>query len=208
MWYFMKIYSFPYSLPSYRVRLAASMLNIEFATVNVDLMAGEHKTENYLEINPLGKIPALTDVYNSKEVTVTDSMAILRYLARKSENGQWYPESEMATAADIDVCLSLVANELFDSVEKGRIIKAFKMIDEAQYPACSSLAYELFNYIDNRLNDSTYLVSNTATIADIAVLSTMVYFEEAGLTLENYLSIQRWMSDMKTLEGFIEPTLM
>ncbi|MGX9522985.1 glutathione S-transferase family protein [Vibrio mediterranei] len=204
----MNIYSFPYSLPSYRARLAASMLGLSFETVNVDLMAGEHKSQDYLDINSLGKIPALTDNYRGKLLTVTDSIAILRYLARLSDNDAAYPESELDTAAKIDVYLSMVANELFDSVETGRIIKTFKMKDESEYPACSGLAYELFEQLDKDLAQSKYLVSDQMTIADIAVLSTLIYFGEAGLSLDNYPNIERWMKDMKATNGYISPVLM
>ncbi|GEA61225.1 glutathione S-transferase family protein [Vibrio comitans] len=204
----MDIYSFPYSLPSYRARLAASMLGCEFNTVNIDLMAGEQKSEHYLAINPMGKIPALVNTYKGEKLVVSDSMAILRYLARTSGGSTWYPEEQFDVAAKIDVYLSMVANELFDSVEKGRIIKAFKMIDEAEYPACSSLAYDLFTQIDTNLARSKFLAADFITLADIAVISTLVYFEEAGLSLDNHPNIQRWMTDIKATEGFIAPTLL
>ena len=161
-----------------------------------------------MAINPLGKIPALIDTVDDKKVTVADSMAIVRYLARRSLNSDWYPETKIDVAAKIDVYLSLVANELFDSVEKGRIIKAFKMIDETEYPACSKLAYELFENLNTDLAESAFLVSQNITIADIAVLSTLVYLEEAGLSLDGYSHIARWIKDMKATAGFIEPTLM
>ncbi|UJF17046.1 glutathione S-transferase family protein [Vibrio sp. SS-MA-C1-2] len=204
----MDIYSFPYSLPSYRARLAASMLGYKFNTINIDLMACEQKSESYLTINPIGKVPALVNSYKGEKLVISDSMAIIRYLARSNESNVWYPEEELDVAAKIDVYLSMVANELFESVEKGRIIKAFKMIDEAEYPACSSLAYDLFTQIDAELAKSKFLVTDYITIADIAVISTLVYFEEAGLSLDNHPNIQRWMKEIKTSEGFIVPTLL
>ncbi|GEA50905.1 glutathione S-transferase [Vibrio inusitatus NBRC 102082] len=204
----MDIYSFPYSLPSYRARLAASMLGFEFNTINIDLMAGEQKSEHYLAINPIGKIPTLVDSYKGEKLVVSDSMAILRYLTRISESSAWYPEKQLDVAAKIDVYLSMVANELFESVEKSRIIKAFQMIDEAEYPACSSLAYQLFTQIDTDLSNSKFLAADYITLADIAVISTLIYFEEAGLSLDNHPNIQRWMADMKGAEGFVAPTLL
>ena len=83
----MKIYSFPYSLPSYRVRLAASLMGYDYDITTVDISKGDQKSEAYLKVNPLGKIPSLVD----ESVTVSDSLAIIRYLARKSDNTNWYP---------------------------------------------------------------------------------------------------------------------
>ena len=58
---------------------------------------------------------------------IGNSLAIIRYLARKSGNTNWYPEINIEQAAQIDILLFMVTNELFDSVEKGRLINTFKM---------------------------------------------------------------------------------
>jgi len=45
----------------------------------LDLAAGEHRTPEYLAINPMGKVPALVD----GDVVVTEAAAICAYLADK-----------------------------------------------------------------------------------------------------------------------------
>ena len=89
-------------------------------------------------------------------------------------------------AAKIDIHLSMVANELYDSVEKGRFIKAFDIISEDEFPACESLAYNLLEQINANLSNAKYLVTDVPSIADIAVFSTLIYIDEAGFSTENY----------------------
>lgn len=198
----MKIYSFPYSLPSYRARLAASIMGFDFEVEEVDISTGQQKQTEYLAINPMGKVPALKD----DSLVVSDSLAILRYLARKHASSDWYSDAELERVAKTDSLLSMVANELFDSVEKARLIKAFKLFPETEYPNCTALAASTLSYINTLLEDSQFLVANIPTIADIAVVSTLLYADEAQILLEDYPNIIRWIGDIKQSEGFIEPT--
>lgn len=61
-----------------------------FEIVPIDLKAGEQKTPEFLEINPMGKIPVLRD----GDAIVTEAPAILVYLADK------YPKAGLAPAID------------------------------------------------------------------------------------------------------------
>ncbi|GAB4820765.1 hypothetical protein N2152v2_007811 [Parachlorella kessleri] len=57
-------------------------LGLAYTVHKVDLQAGEQKSEEYLRINPVGKVPAIVD-YEARPggVTVFESGAILCYLA-------------------------------------------------------------------------------------------------------------------------------
>ena len=197
----MKIYSFPYSLPSYRVRLAASVMGFDSEIEDINIAEGQQKEEQYLKINPLGKIPAIQD----DEVVVTDSLSILRYLARKHASRNWYPEDQPELAARVDTLLSLVANELYDSVEKGRLIKAFKMLPDSEHDNCVEVGGTVLTYLNTLLEGQDVLVLDVPTIADVAVLSTLLYAGEAHISLEEYPNISRWMQSLTQVEGFIAP---
>ncbi|MGF1725677.1 glutathione S-transferase family protein [Photobacterium nomapromontoriensis] len=200
----MKIYSFPYSLPSYRARLAASLLGFDFEEILVDLSKNEQKSATFLAINPLGKIPAMADDH----LIVTDSIAILRYLARKADNTHWYPESDIATAAQIDTLLSLVSNELYEGIEKARLINAFKMLPTESLSQCREITTDVLTILNTQLENKHFLTSDDPTIADIAAASTILYIHEASFHLDNYKNIEQWLNRVRSLEGFIEPTFL
>lgn len=61
-----------------------------FEIVPVDLQKGEHKSPEFLALNPMGKIPVLRD----GDAVVTEVPAILTYLADK------YPKAGLAPAID------------------------------------------------------------------------------------------------------------
>lgn len=82
-----KLYSYWRSSAAYRVRIALNLKGLEYELVPVHLLreGGEHHRQEYLELNPQGLVPVLTDggrVYRQ-------SLAIIEYL------DEAYPESPL-----------------------------------------------------------------------------------------------------------------
>lgn len=73
----MKFYSYWRSTTSYRVRVALNFKAMAYETVPVDLMAGDQRSRDYVEMNPGKVVPTL--LLNDGTV-LTQSMAILEYL--------------------------------------------------------------------------------------------------------------------------------
>lgn len=85
----MKLYFNPQS----RAMIAKWMLDetgLEYELVPIDFKKGEHKSPEFLEINPAGKLPALVD----GEIKLFENSAIALYLADK------YPQANLAPAID------------------------------------------------------------------------------------------------------------
>jgi Glutathione S-transferase, N-terminal domain len=55
------LYNVPLSLNCYKVRLLLSLLGVDYRRVPIDLLKGEHKTTSFLELNPFGEVPVLTE---------------------------------------------------------------------------------------------------------------------------------------------------
>ncbi|MEM1113309.1 MAG: maleylacetoacetate isomerase [Pseudomonadota bacterium] len=73
----MKLFSYFRSSASYRVRIALNLKGLAYEYVPVNLLQDEQKSPGYLDINPLGLVPAL--VLDNGAV-LTQSLAILEYL--------------------------------------------------------------------------------------------------------------------------------
>ncbi len=74
----MQIYGDIQSGNCYKVKLLASLLDIDHEWVHVDILAGETQTDAYLLMNPNGKIPLLA---LDDGRYLWESNAILNYLA-------------------------------------------------------------------------------------------------------------------------------
>ena len=97
--------------------------NIDHAFITLDMRAREHKMDQYLQINPFGKLPALID--DSEELSIFETGAILQYLSEywseemttksiKSQIIQWITFANSTLSAAIFV--PSVRQRDFDSV--------------------------------------------------------------------------------------------
>ncbi|KAK1389349.1 Glutathione transferase [Heracleum sosnowskyi] len=75
----MKLYSHYMSSCSFRVRIALRLKGIDHEYVAVDMFNGDHLTDEFLKLSPLGMVPALVD----GDIVIADSFAILMYLEEK-----------------------------------------------------------------------------------------------------------------------------
>ena len=71
-----KLYDYYRASSCYRLRIALNIKGIDYETVNVDLLKGEHKSAAYKKINPLGTAPYFID----GEVELNQSLAVMQYL--------------------------------------------------------------------------------------------------------------------------------
>ncbi|KAF6004608.1 hypothetical protein F1559_004703 [Cyanidiococcus yangmingshanensis] len=104
-----------YSAPNSRggmVEWYLRLLKAPVDVVNLDMSKGEHKSPDFLRVNPFGKVPALQET-GPEPWSLSESGAILLYLAekydptfpkdlrKKAEITQWvlFANSTLATAA-------------------------------------------------------------------------------------------------------------
>ncbi|KAM6156159.1 glutathione S-transferase theta-1-like isoform 1-T1 [Rhynchocyon petersi] len=90
------------SQPCRAVYIFARRNGIPFELRTVDLLKGQHLSDAFAKINPLKLVPALKD----GDFTLTESVAILLYLARKYKvPDHWYPQDPQ-TCARVDEYLA------------------------------------------------------------------------------------------------------
>jgi maleylacetoacetate isomerase len=78
-----KLYDYWRSSAAYRVRIALNLLGIEFESVPVNLLKGEHKAPENLARNPQGLVPTL----EIDGRVMTQSLAIVEYLDETRDAG-------------------------------------------------------------------------------------------------------------------------
>ena len=106
----MKLYGFPASPNTWKVRAAAHQMGIPLELELVDLTKGAQRKPEYMALNPTGRTPTLVD----GDFVLWESNAICRYLAGKHPRGGLLPEDPRARA-QVEQWMDWQATELNNS---------------------------------------------------------------------------------------------
>ncbi|XP_052865389.1 glutathione S-transferase 1-like [Anopheles cruzii] len=195
-----KLYTATLSPPGRAVELTAHLLGLPLDIVSIDLMAGDHRTAEFLKLNPQHTIPVIAD----GGIVLRDSHAIIIYLVQKygkKEHSHLYPEDPV-TRAKINAALHFDSGVLFS-----RLRFYFEPI---LYGGSSELPQHKIDYLKKGyelLNDALvddYIVGNTLTLADlscIATIATMEAFFPMG-DRANYRKLVAWIDRMSRLPDY------
>jgi glutathione S-transferase len=199
----MKLYGFPPSPNTWKVRAVAAHLGIPLELEFVDLT--KPRNADYLAINPTGRTPTLVD----GDFTLSESSAIMQYLASRTSNSLW--PDDVRTRADIvrwqswqlahwsaDACLPLIFQ---------RLVKKFLNLG-APDEAVVAKATECFNrearMLDAHLAKQPYLVGDAVTLADFGVAAPLFYAKEGELPLAPYPHVRDWFGRVSALPAWRE----
>ncbi|MBY3592353.1 glutathione S-transferase [Rhizobium bangladeshense] len=193
----MKLYFHPLSGHAHRARLFLSLVGQPFELIEVDLAKGEHKKPEFLRLNAFGQVPVLVD----GETVISDSNAILTYVAKKLGKSDWLPEDPTG-AAQIQRWLSVAAGQIAFGPAAARLITVFG----AKYNADEVIAraHALYSVLDMELATRQWLVSDRPTIADLAIYSYTARAPEGNVNLSAYPNVRAWLERVESLPGFVE----
>lgn len=192
----MKLYHFPLSGHAHRARLFLSLLDLPHDVIDVDLANGEHKSPAFLAINAFGQVPVLED----EGVYISDSNAILVYLAKKSGRSEWLPEDPLG-AAQVQRWLSVAAGELAYGPCAARLITVFGRSFNPE--EVIARAHTLLALMEQHLTGRDWLVGDHPTIADVAQYSYLVGAPEGNVDLSGYPAVNALLRRIEALPGFV-----
>ncbi|MBC7883208.1 MAG: glutathione S-transferase [Anaerolineae bacterium] len=192
-----QLYRHALSGHSHRVELFLSLLGLPFEFVTIDLLVGAQRSPEYLKLNPFGQVPTIDD----DGAILSDSNAILVYLARKYDpQGTWLPNDALGTA-QVERWLSVAASQINNGPATARLINVFgaKLDQERAF----SISERLFTIMNAHLTDRAFLVGETPTIADVAGYTYIAHAPEGSISLEPYPHLRSWLSRIESLPDFV-----
>jgi glutathione S-transferase len=167
----MKLYNHALAPNPRRVRIFAAEKGIELKLADVDILAGQSRTSEFLAKNSSGGVPVLELDDGSY---LSESVAICRYLEglhpepnllgrdlrEQAEIERWNRRMELELFAAIGRTVQNTS-----SIFQGRF-KQFPEYGEAQ----RALVYQRLERMDRELNGSKFIAGDRFTIADITAL--------------------------------------
>ena len=160
------LYSHPMSTYAQRVHIALLEKGVTWDVKIVDMGKKEHRSPEYLAINPYGRVPALVD----GPLTLVESSAILDFLEAKHPSPPLQPASPEGRA-ELHMHIKLCDLQLAGHV--GTIIFPKRFIPEARWQRelmanASKQVARHFAILDTHLTHRTWLVDEHFSMADIA----------------------------------------
>ena len=193
----MKAYLGTVSGNSYKLRILLSLLKVPHEVVIVDLKNKQHKSAEFLKINPRGEVPAIED--GGK--VIWDSAACLVYIARKHGGEQWFP-NDAADMAEVMQWIALAATEIqcgFQYARRGVLQGRWTLGSLEDGQAFGKVALDV---MEKHLQKNDWLALGRPTIAEPACFPYIETAPEAKVALENYPAVVKWMERCKKLQGW------
>lgn len=203
-----------YGTPPTRALRALWLLNeldLDHQLIAIDIDAGEHRTPEFLAINPAGKLPVLVD----GDTVICESAAIQLYLA--DQYGDRFPGGGLipATAAARGLTyhwLFFLMTEIEAPLWRIALHEFFYAPDEkseAEIALAKRDGRRMIAVLEGHMQGRDYLVGDQITIADFNAAFTLDWANEEGLLgdaprLRDYLRAlyARPKAPMTIAEGF------
>jgi glutathione S-transferase len=200
----MKLYYFETINPQ-KVCAVARYLNSPVEFMRIDLAKGQHKSPDYLAINPNGKVPALVD----DETRIWESNAIMCHLARRAGSDLWPSDP----GKQIEVLKWLSWNSEHFTRHAGTLYFNYVIkpkfglgaVDEKAVEEATGFLKQFGAVLDDHLAGRDFLLGDHLTIADFAVSVTLPHAEKIRLPLDGFSNIARWKALLSELPGWREP---
>ncbi len=196
----MKLYGFPPSPNTWKVRALAAHLGVPLELEFIDLSKGAQYAPAYLALNPAGRTPTLVD----GDFKLWESNAILQYIAGKSSNSLW--PNDARTRADIAHWqfwqLAHWGAEACQPLTFQRLVKKIMNLgppDEAAIAKGTEAFNKEAKMLDAHLAKQPYLVGKDVTIADFAVAAPLHYAQQAEMPVGPYANLRGWFERVAAL---------
>lgn len=192
-----QLYEFARSGNCHKVRLMLSFLGLSYQSIPVNGNAREHKSRDFLAMNPLGQVPVLND----DGTVIRDSQAILIYLAHRYGGEKKWWTNDSVRLAEITAWLFTAANEVARGPNALRLHHQFgRPINPVE---AEEITEKLLNIIEEQLSKHDWIVSDAPTIADIALYPYIELAHEGKVNLSPFSSVLAWLARFKALPGYV-----
>lgn len=183
----------------YKLQLACAQLDIDYTWHEIDILAGESRTEKFLAMNPNGRVPlmALPDGRY-----LSESNAILCYLA----DGSTLAGDDRFERANVLRWMFFEQYSHEPYIATSRFIIQYLGRPEEREGDLESRkggGYMALDVMEQELTDNDFIANDNYSIADIALYAYTHVADEGGFDLGNYPQIRAWLERVEMQDGFV-----
>ena len=184
----------------YKVRLLLTLLGIPFKRIEKSVTNGETRQQDYLAINPNGRIPSVVFDDGRK---LAESNAILLYFA---EGTDYLPMDKFARAQlNQWLFFEQYSHEPYIAVLRfwRHYANALTPIQEARTPELLDKGHAALKIMDKHLTKNQFFVEDRFSAADISLYAYTHVADEGGFDLAPYPHLRAWLDRVRQIPGYI-----
>ena len=198
----LKIYGDSRSGNCYKIQLLCSEMGIEYDWEEVDILAGDTRTPQFLAINANGRIPllALPDGRYLPE-----SNAILFYLAEGSE----FFAGDAYSRAEILQWMFFEQYSLEPNIATSRFIIKYLGNPPGRLTSLAEKkagGHQALKVLEQQLLRHPFVTGDSYNIADIALFAYTHIADEGGFDLEDYAATRGWIERIAGRSNYVPMT--
>lgn len=186
-----RLYGF-YTQNSLKTLYVLEELGADYEFEFVNLMEGEQRSEAFLKIAPMRKVPLL----EHDGEYLFESGAICRYVANVS-NSDLYPEDKLQRAR-VDQWMDYFTCHLgrwlttlfFETVIKKKANLGDPNLDSVN--EAEKFAKQQLKVLNNHLDNSSWIANDALSIADLFAFAYVEQHRAIDLSLADYPNVQTW----------------
>lgn len=183
----MRLYTFTITPNNRKVEAFVRHFDLDVDIHHVSFKDKETQGADYLAINPMGRVPALTD----GDFKLWESNAILTYLATMFPATKALP-TDPRGRADVDRWLHWQSCHLMPAMG------ALKVSDEKDLSA----VIPLLKVLEQQLRGKDYVLGSL-TVVDFAIVAYLITKLGRKLDYSECPSVAAWLTRMENLKGFV-----
>ncbi|XP_044270060.1 uncharacterized protein LOC123014841 [Tribolium madens] len=193
------LYMMPSSPPVRAVLMTAKSIGLDLELKQLNLRRGDHKTAEYLKLNPQHTVPTLVD---DDGFVLWDSHAIIVYLLSKyAKNDSLYPK-DLKKRAVIDQRMhfdSGVAFSVFLTILYPLIYREKKTITQEDKNA----AEEVYSFLEAFLEGKQWMTGDSVTVADYSLIATISSLNVlVKIDPVKYSKLNTWVKNVEKLPAY------
>ena len=175
----------------------ADLLNVKYDWVEIDILAGESRTPEFLEMSPAGQVPVLRVPARG---ALDQSNAIILFIA-EGEDSDLIPNNRFKRAQMMGwLFWEQYSHETAIAVR--RFQKTYlNLPDEEIDPALLTKGYAALQRMEDQLADNACIVGDDLTLADIALVAYTRVAHEGGFDLAPYPRVIKWIEQTEDALG-------
>jgi glutathione S-transferase len=184
-----------------RAHWVAAELGTSCETVAMDFSKGEHRSDWFLAINPMGQVPAMQE----GEFNLAESMAIGSYLIERAGSDLSGKDAQQRAQAwqwslwsglNLQPHLSTLAAPAWTKQPLAPSVEAAAKEGATKYLAL----------LNTHLSKQPFIAGSNFTVADINVACTVGYAIFSKFDLAPYAAVSAWLSGVTDRPAYLQAT--